>query len=373
MKNELSSSVSPLMGEFSLAPEHLSNAERRWVGYQPYLLSKGYQLRPRYQPNWIPSWELNGQDARLCEDGWAAIAYRTLDAVRIVDQKLVMIKMIIPSLETQEGLHELDIMRRFSSAEFANDEDNHVVPILDAFGIPGVGGGMFYIMPLLTPYDRPPFQSLNEIYDFLRQTFEGLLFLHRNNIAHRDIASANVMMDARPLYYEQFHPLHPSFTHDGQHLVQTRNRTEAPVKYYYIDFGFSFWRRDGGSNWARGKEAREPAPEQAEGLAYDPFSADVYQLGALIRRDLIPGIPSLKFMIPLARAMTEKDPQKRTKLSEAREAMHHSFRAQGARRLRWPLIPRNATFSQWLYLTSWGVYNEVMIFMRSVARFFISC
>ncbi|KAF8756410.1 Protein kinase domain [Rhizoctonia solani] len=161
----------------SLAPELLSDAERRWVGYQPYLLSKGYQLRPRYRPGWFPSWKLNSQDSTLSEDAWAAIAYRTLDAVR-----------------TQEGRYELDILRRFSSTQLSNIEENHVVPILDDFKIPDIEGGDFYI------------------YDFLRQVFEGLLFLHSYGVAHRDIASANIMMDARPLYYEQFHPLHPAFT-----------------------------------------------------------------------------------------------------------------------------------------------------------------
>lgn len=27
-----------------------------WVDYQPFLLSRGYKLRPRYQPDWVPSW-----------------------------------------------------------------------------------------------------------------------------------------------------------------------------------------------------------------------------------------------------------------------------------------------------------------------------
>jgi hypothetical protein len=103
-----------------------------------------------------------------------------------------------------------------------------------------------------------------------------------------DIASPNILMDARPIYCEQFHPLHPFLSYDGTHPVKTRTRTEAPVRYYYIDFGYSFWNRDGKSNLIRGRQAREPAPEQVTGDPYNPFVADVYQLGALIRRDLIP-------------------------------------------------------------------------------------
>lgn len=34
----------------------LAKHEAFWVDLQPMLLQRGYQLRPRYQPGWIPSW-----------------------------------------------------------------------------------------------------------------------------------------------------------------------------------------------------------------------------------------------------------------------------------------------------------------------------
>lgn len=34
----------------------LSKHEARWRGKQPFLHSKGYMLRPRYHPDWLPSW-----------------------------------------------------------------------------------------------------------------------------------------------------------------------------------------------------------------------------------------------------------------------------------------------------------------------------
>jgi hypothetical protein len=37
----------------------LDNQERYWRDKQPWLLSCGYQLRARYQPDWIPSWDTN--------------------------------------------------------------------------------------------------------------------------------------------------------------------------------------------------------------------------------------------------------------------------------------------------------------------------
>lgn len=84
----------------------------------------------------------------------------------------MVIKMILPAGKNKEGLHELEIIKRFSSEKLGGDESNHVVPCLESFEIPDVEGGIFYVMPLLTPYDRPAFTNLNEIHEFLRQVFE---------------------------------------------------------------------------------------------------------------------------------------------------------------------------------------------------------
>lgn len=56
------------IGITSSSPEQRTEAEERWVSYQPYLLSKGYQLRPRYREDWVPSWKTNGKNSHDCED-----------------------------------------------------------------------------------------------------------------------------------------------------------------------------------------------------------------------------------------------------------------------------------------------------------------
>lgn len=104
------------------------------------------------------------------------------------------------------------------------------------------------------------------------------------------------MMDGRSLYDEPFHPVHQTHSIDGNRLVYPKYlRSQKPVRYYYIDFGYASWFR--GANDPRtvvGSRARERAPEQTGGNPYDPFKADIYQLGAVIRRDLIPVRPELK-------------------------------------------------------------------------------
>lgn len=48
--------------------EDLATREHFWVDHQPFLLSRGYQLRPRYDPGWIPSWELYKRPKNDCPD-----------------------------------------------------------------------------------------------------------------------------------------------------------------------------------------------------------------------------------------------------------------------------------------------------------------
>lgn len=50
--------------------------EEIWVVLNPFLLSRGYTLRPRYQPEWVPSW--TGDSDKLAayysEDGIASVS-----------------------------------------------------------------------------------------------------------------------------------------------------------------------------------------------------------------------------------------------------------------------------------------------------------
>ncbi|QRV87122.1 kinase domain protein [Ceratobasidium sp. AG-Ba] len=279
-------------------PEERSEAEQRWVSFQPYLHSKGYRLRPRYQPDWIPSWTTTSADPYDCEDSSNSLPLRRLDATRIADELQVVIKMLIPSSNDREGDQELEILQHFSSPPLKNDPANHVVPCLDSFPIPDVEGGMFFVMPLLGKYKNPPFYSISEIHDFLVQIFEGLEFLHKHDIAHCDIAPANIMMDKSPLYDQPSHPYHQHLTLDAKRpLYPKYSRSQKPVRYYYIDFGYAVWFKDSTTpREITGAVGKEIAPEQVREVTYDPFKVDIYQLGAILRRDLIP-VRSLRFPV----------------------------------------------------------------------------
>ncbi|KAB5588852.1 Pkinase domain-containing protein [Ceratobasidium theobromae] len=360
----------------SPAPGELSGVEKRWVSWQPYLLSQGYQLRPRYRPGWVPSWISSGANPYDCEDSINSLPVRTLDAMRIEDDTQVVIKILLPSNEDREGAEELEILQHLSSNSCQSDPTNHCVPCLDSFPIPDVSNGTFYVMPLLRQYDDPPFYNLREIHGFLTQAFQGLQFLHKNNIAHCDIASPNMMMGGRILYNEPFHPFSQYLTLDGKRSIRPRyTRSQRNTQYYYIDFGYAKWFRNPDEpHTVTGSRAREPTPEQLAGEPYDPFKADIYQLGAILRRDLIPKYPTLRFLLPLAREMTDRDPDKRPTLERAHQAMNTQFAGIPGWKTRWPIAPSNAAFRQRSMYFLAGVVTEVMQALRRVLRsvFFLS-
>lgn len=354
----------------SRSPEELSDAEKRWVSYQPYLVSKGYQLRPRYRPDWIPSWKSTGAYPYDCEDSSNALPVRVLDAIRLKDHSQVVIKIIAPSDDDREGEEELEILQLFSTPPYQSDPTNHTVSCLDTFPVPGVEGGVFYVMPLLSRYTAPAFYDLSEIHTFLVQIFEGLQFLHKHEVVHCDIASPNIMMNAHLLYDEPFHPFNQHLSLDGKRSIYPKYlRSQKPIKYYYIDFGYAKQFKDTGEpHILVGSRAREPAPEQLSGNAYDPFKADIYQLGAIIRRDLIPQYAALNFLLPLAREMTDSNPGRRPALEQARDMMNTQFVGLGGFRNRWPIIPPDASRRDRCFYLLAGVMTEVVVFFKNLLR-----
>src|SRR6266705_2674479 len=90
-----------------------------------------------------------------------------MDATRRRDGKHVMLKRIYPD----EGPHELIITQFFSSQELARDPRNHCVPLLGIIEIPQ-NGQKLMVMPLLRPFNDPPFQTFGEFVAFFTQICE---------------------------------------------------------------------------------------------------------------------------------------------------------------------------------------------------------
>ncbi|KAL0575122.1 hypothetical protein V5O48_006848 [Marasmius crinis-equi] len=180
--------------------------------------------------------------------------------------------------------------------------DNRCVPIYEVMTAPSESGSdKIMVMPQLRPFNSPDFDTVGEALDCFRQIIEGVLFLHERFVAHRNLTRRSIMMDALALYDKDFHPTFIDKTLNlKEDLHPVRTRTGRSPRYFIIDF-----------SRARAYDPRkglplEPVgdPERDLGLpeatstsleTYNPFPADVYRLGILIRTQVYSSQQRQKF------------------------------------------------------------------------------
>ncbi|KIJ43923.1 hypothetical protein M422DRAFT_30733 [Sphaerobolus stellatus SS14] len=324
----------------------LNPVERFWAKLQPWFESRGYMLRPRYRPGWVPSWEETDERASLDSEDWISVnTAKTMDAVRIRDNYPVMLKAIW----THVHPYEVEIAQYLSSQELRSDPTNHCVPVLDVLHCSTYQNLTFIVMPLLRWFENPRMATVGEAVDFFRQLFEGLQFMHKHRIAHRDCAAQNIRMDASAMYPKGFHAQRPwVLPEPGLPVAPWYHRTERPPKYYLIDFGIS--RRYNPGNG----EPLEPVilggdrtvPEfQGEGKysPWNPFPTDIYYIGNVIKIDYLERYTNFKFMQELVDDMRQEDPSKRPTIDEVVNRMEGIIRSLSIFKLRSYLIERDMT------------------------------
>ncbi|KAJ6602693.1 kinase-like domain-containing protein [Mycena vulgaris] len=298
-------------------PDHrrltLEEAELFWVASQPLLLAQGYQLRPRYRPDWIPSWTLKTNPRQEYEDNLSLeLNYLVLDATRIRDGKKVALKRV-PS----QG-PELAIIKHLAGASGRSDSRNRTIPLLDVIPLPDTPWS-FIVMPYCREFDYPPFHCGNEFVDAMSRFLEGLQFMHDHNIVHFDIAPQNMVMDESRVIPKGSH-LCNDRTHTGFFgFFSWENRcTVSPVDYYYIDFGLSMYFPDGKDTALYQGTLRTflTIPELSETTPYNPFKVDIFQLGLTMRK-LIDAYPDLEDFRPVADNMTATNPNDRPTPADA--------------------------------------------------------
>ena len=89
-----------------------------------------------------------------------------MDATRIPDGKLVMLKM----LPKGEGPYELEINKLFSTEPLSSNLRNHCVPLLDVIELPN--DRPIIVHPLLRPFYDPSLQTYGEFVTFFAQICE---------------------------------------------------------------------------------------------------------------------------------------------------------------------------------------------------------
>ncbi|CAL1706289.1 unnamed protein product [Somion occarium] len=296
--------------------DQLGLAEVYWRDRQVWLEAQGYMLRPRYHPNWVPSWKdkSNPDLFRIEDSRTLGKGDRVIDATRISDGQMVMLKRI----STQAHPFEVEITKYFSTEPLSSHPRNHSVPLIDVLRVPDEDDTVILVMPLLHRYETPRFLTVGECVEFFRQIFEGLQFMHQCHVAHRDCMNLNIMMDPKPLFPDMYHPISVRMKKDLSGTAKHYTRTAHPVKYYFIDFGIS--RKYSPDNPhpleppIRGGDKTVPEFQRSH-QPRDPFPTDIYYLGNLIREDFLETI-GVEFMAPLVADMMQADPSKRPTIDE---------------------------------------------------------
>ncbi|KAG2051565.1 hypothetical protein BDR06DRAFT_983513 [Suillus hirtellus] len=269
-------------------PGTLTAYEVWWCQQYQWLKRKGYLLRPRYAPEWVPSWEGLRCHPFTCEDGNISRYSHIIDATRMSDGLYISLKVV----NKLDHPHEVDIGQYFMMEHLVSNPKNHCVPLLDVLSVPNEDEKQILVMPLLLDFTKPRFDTVGEVVECLRQLFEGLLFMHTNHVVHRDCMSRNIMMDAKDLYHEPYHPVQPHMKRDFSGYVKHFTRTQRPPKYYLIDFGLSRRYDATEENPLEypifGGDKTVPEFQKNANVPMNPFPTDIYYLGNVIREQFLP-------------------------------------------------------------------------------------
>jgi len=313
----------------------LHRSEQWWSDQYYVLRHHGYGLRPRYHPDWEPSWRGSGKDFFTVEDGQPSILRAAMDATRRLDGKHVMLKRDFP----EDGSHELRIMQLFSSSEVARDRRNHCVPLLGVIDISDTRQKLM-VMPFLRSFNNPRFQTFGEVVAFFMQVCEGLQFMHQKNVAHRDCTANNIMFDPSEMYPQGFHPAKVNRTRDFKGKAKQYTRTQRPPRYYLIDFGLSqqYLSREALDEPIRGGD--KSAPEHQNGTWCNPFHTDIYYLGNLVRQEFMQKYYGFEFMHNLVAEMTHSDPTKRPSIEDVVAKFSLIHESLSSFKLRSPIISK---------------------------------
>ncbi|CCM03476.1 uncharacterized protein FIBRA_05609 [Fibroporia radiculosa] len=316
----------------------LSPAEKLWKDRQPFLERTGYTLRKRYYTDWTPSWIGKNVDPIFCEDSIMLNNYNVIDAIRCRDGMLVAIKT------TRGDTDEIAIAKFLSSPDLINHPSNHCAPLIDLLPDPLGSSKMLMVTPYLRPFDDPEFGVVGEVLDFVFQTLQGLQFLHQCGVAHRDCASANIMMDGRSLYPQGHHPIRDHCSLDGVVELVPLSRIDHPVRYYFIDFGISTRFSENSSPLVLGKNGRDQdVPELSSDVPYDAYKVDIFVLGNVYDKEFIQKYHGLDFLQSLVGAMKQSVPGRRPTAQDTLKSLEEIQATLSSVLLRWRLRPRSET------------------------------
>ncbi|KAJ7156504.1 hypothetical protein C8R43DRAFT_1087297 [Mycena crocata] len=316
-------------GAFASAQENgIYKFEEWWVQHQPFFLTRGYSLRSRYHPSWVPTWKLPENEGvlpnRFEDDLSMEPRGKVLDAVRIADGAKVVLKRVL----LHKFKYELQTIRLLDDLrKTVPDSRNRTVPLLEVIPLPDDNESVIIVMPMYRIFDDPPFQQLSEVVEAFHQFLEGLEYMHSRGIAHRrlplnflsrDPCHRNLAMDATNVVPSGWHFRAPWSSDGGLDDIHSVPRASvAPVQYFFLDFGLSEFFPDGiETAKAYGKVGLNKNAPEMSNKHYNPFKMDVYQLGNVFM-DLIQKYEGLEKFRSLAVDMAAPVAETRPTAAEA--------------------------------------------------------
>ncbi|OJT07918.1 hypothetical protein TRAPUB_1197 [Trametes pubescens] len=315
-------------GLYNLMPKELF-----WQARHRFLKDRGYMLRSRYSPNWKPSWTGTNLDPTFCEDSVLLIDHQVIDATRLSNHERVAIKSF-----HKQG-QEMYIAQFFASIR---DPTNHCVPVHEIFTDPYEPHLGLMVMPYLRPCNNPEFATIGDVIEFVDQTIDGLVFMHKHNVAHRDVSVANIMMDARSLYPSGHHPVQLGYSLDLLSPVSPLPRAGRNIRYFYIDFGLSARFPEGTPSLVIGDVGRNAdVPELSDTVPYDAFKVDIFSLGHLYSKLFEQRYINMEFLLSLIETTTQRRPELRPTAEQVRREWEKTRATINESFFRWRLAPKN--------------------------------
>ncbi|GJE92543.1 hypothetical protein PsYK624_086980 [Phanerochaete sordida] len=195
-------------------------------------------LRPRYRPDWTPSWLENLYlGPKRCEDYSslqdADYEPGCIDATHIESGRLVSVKRVLTSSQ------ELAILEHLSQTCLLVDPNNHCARIWDCFQDEDPQWTFIVIPFLCATTSLSGFDIVNDVIQIMDDALEGLVFTHAQGIAHRRISRHTLRTDESPMHPGGFHPVVHMQTPDfnGWATVLSRSTATSRVRHYYTGFG----------------------------------------------------------------------------------------------------------------------------------------
>ncbi|OBZ76396.1 Cyclin-dependent kinase 2 [Grifola frondosa] len=295
---------------------HAFDAQRFWMAYRPWLMKCGYTLFDlgsvweNGTPFWIPPstavsasvpYALYHREEDAPPATWHIMSVQARFAYGQDSRGRNIAIKVIKSESEEEHIYNnlLKCPELLCTKTFPN-----VLPPLRVLRISHQLS--FVVMPMWG--DRlllGDIKTVKEVMDFITDLLQGLMFLHKQRIAHRDIAECNVMVN----YVSAI----PFRNDDALGPLLERHRSSSQARYCLFDYNLSIQfplgmpienYRSPSTEAFRGWDCYHPRDVYQGEFEYNPFAFDVGCLGNLFMIRFADAIPTINMLAPLFDRMT---------------------------------------------------------------------